>query len=131
MAGPRHRSALAAVRKASGHTQESLAAALRVDRTTVGRWEAGERIRHLTSSRSLPGYWVSHSRNCVHSSQLTGRPATSRSIGVAQRSPASQMLSTGWTNAQDGLPARVIGKWPRCCRDHARTPGLSRSAEAR
>jgi transcriptional regulator with XRE-family HTH domain len=38
----RRRAALAGVRKAAGHTQESLAAALHIDRSTVIRWEAGE-----------------------------------------------------------------------------------------
>ena len=37
------RRALAAARKAAGHTQEGLAAALHIDRSTVIRWEAGER----------------------------------------------------------------------------------------
>lgn len=35
---------LAAARKAAGHTQESLSAALGVDRTTVATWESGEHM---------------------------------------------------------------------------------------
>lgn len=42
MAVVRRRAALTGVRKAAGHTQESLAAALHIDRSTVIRWEAGE-----------------------------------------------------------------------------------------
>ncbi|WP_051111719.1 helix-turn-helix transcriptional regulator [Sciscionella marina] len=37
-----HRRAFATARKAAGHTQESLAGSLYVDRSTVIRWEAGE-----------------------------------------------------------------------------------------
>lgn len=38
----KRRTELAAARKTSGHTQESLAAALGIDRSTVIRWEAGD-----------------------------------------------------------------------------------------
>jgi len=38
----RRRRNLAAARKAAGYTQEGLAEALHVDRSTVQRWEAGE-----------------------------------------------------------------------------------------
>ncbi|WP_156756029.1 helix-turn-helix domain-containing protein [Actinokineospora pegani] len=39
------RTGFATARKAAGHTRESLAAALGVDRTTVSTWESGEAIR--------------------------------------------------------------------------------------
>ena len=42
MTGMHRRVALAGARKASGYTQEGLAAALHIDRSTVIRWEAGE-----------------------------------------------------------------------------------------
>jgi DNA-binding XRE family transcriptional regulator len=42
VAGVRRRVALAGGRKVAGHTQESLAAVLHVDRSTVIRWEAGD-----------------------------------------------------------------------------------------
>jgi transcriptional regulator with XRE-family HTH domain len=40
-AGSRRRARLAAARRAAGHSQESLAAELDVERTTVARWEQG------------------------------------------------------------------------------------------
>ena len=46
-AGPRQqRRALAAARRAAGHTQESLAEFLGVDRCTVARWEQSRRRPH-------------------------------------------------------------------------------------
>jgi len=42
VAAARRRSGLAGARRAAGHTQESLAAILHIDRSTVIRWEAGE-----------------------------------------------------------------------------------------
>jgi DNA-binding XRE family transcriptional regulator len=48
----RRRVALVGVRKAAGYTQESLAAALHADRSTVIRWEAGDQLRCLTCDQS-------------------------------------------------------------------------------
>ncbi len=42
MAGVRLRVGLVGARKAAGHTQESLAAELHVDRSTVIQWETGD-----------------------------------------------------------------------------------------
>ena len=42
MAGGRRRAGLIGARKAAGYTQEGVAAALHVDRSTVIRWEAGD-----------------------------------------------------------------------------------------
>lgn len=42
MSAVHRRTALAAARKAAGHTQESLAGALHLDRKTVIRWESGD-----------------------------------------------------------------------------------------
>lgn len=42
MTAGRRRAALAAARRTAGHTQETLAAALHIDRSTVIRWEAGD-----------------------------------------------------------------------------------------
>ncbi|MGH3623423.1 MAG: helix-turn-helix transcriptional regulator, partial [Sciscionella sp.] len=51
MATGQHRAGLAIARKAAGLTQEDLAAALRVERSTVVRWEAG---RHAPQSHLWP-----------------------------------------------------------------------------
>lgn len=54
------RSRLIQRREAVGHTQESLAEALDVDRTTVGRWESG---------RGTPQPWM--------------RPKLARALGLS------------------------------------------------
>ena len=83
---PAKRPQLSAARKAAGHTQESLAEALGVDRTTVVRWEAGE---------TDPQPWV--------------RPQLSRALQVSRAELASLLGAPG--NAGEvatlGAPANL------------------------
>lgn len=76
VAVPAKRPRLSAARKAAGHTQESLAEAIGVDRSTVVRWEAGE---------TAPQPWV--------------RPKLARLLGVTG-SELGELLGTEVATSQ-------------------------------
>jgi transcriptional regulator with XRE-family HTH domain len=101
MPTPRRRSALAAARKASGHTQESLASALQVDRTAVARWETGERtpLPHLqTKLACLLGQSSAELRALI-------TPETpSHGAGVESRLSADLSGALAWLDEHAGWP---------------------------
>lgn len=82
MAVRRHR--LIQRRAAVGHTQESLAEAIQVDRTTVGRWESG---------RASPQPWI--------------RPKLARALGLAADQLADLLATPCAVAEAVGPPSRV------------------------
>lgn len=83
MAARRH--GLASARKAAGFTQESLAAELDVDRTTVIRWESGE-------NEPQPFYWPRLTRLLGISAEELRRLLADRPLPVAPVAPAAAEL---------------------------------------
>jgi transcriptional regulator with XRE-family HTH domain len=84
MAGRRHR--LVGMRKAAGFSQERLAEAVGVERTTVMRWERGE---------TCPQPWA--------------RPKLARALGISDEA-LSELLSE---LADQKVPARHLSRLPR------------------
>lgn len=66
MPGGRRREELISARKVAGFTQEGLADVLKVDRSTVARWEAGDYLPLPTSGRS--------SQTCLAVRETSCRP---------------------------------------------------------
>lgn len=88
------RDRLARARKAAGYTQESLAEALRIDRTTVARWEAGkwEPLPYLRPKMArLLGITGTELSNLL-SAAVTGHPSQS-AVPPAAESPSALDLN--------------------------------------
>lgn len=98
----RRRTKLVAVRKAAGYTQEALAAALYLDRSTVIRWEAG---RHLP----VPYLWPKLAK-------LLGVSKERLQELLAEEEPFSprdlQVLTSPDANAQPQVWNVVVGPHP-------------------
>ena len=96
---------LASTRKAAGYTQESLAEALNVDRTTVIRWETGE-------NEPQPFYWPKLSKLLRISSeelrQLLAEPieAAASASGVPPAPDAVELLRTDCVVLRDAETLR-------------------------
>lgn len=82
------RTELADVRKAAGYSQESLAEAMQVDRSTVFRWEAGNTdplpYQQPKLARLL-GISAEGLRRLLHAAGDPPRPRRSFSPGVVRR----------------------------------------------
>ncbi|MGV9267273.1 helix-turn-helix domain-containing protein [Kitasatospora sp. NPDC003701] len=87
----RKRSALAVQRDAAGHTQESLAEALGLDRSTVGRWERG---------KGEPRPWQ------------RPRLAEELGVGLGELKDLIQSASAATASEQDMLSGDPTGKSP-------------------
>lgn len=130
---PRRRSALAAARKASGHTQESLASALQVDRTAVARWEAGQRtpLPHIQPMLArLLGQTPAELRALI--------APDDRPQGLGIETPASASLSAAfnWLDEHAGWPSgtsrsRVVAMASRVDRHEIDSLNLRRDKVSR
>ncbi|WP_231644907.1 helix-turn-helix transcriptional regulator [Sciscionella sediminilitoris] len=104
-----HRRAFATARKAAGHTQESLAGMLHIDRSTVIRWEAGE-------TTPVAYLWpkLAHSLGVSHERLQDLLAAPRRDEG-----PLSGVASVcAWIDTQTGWKAgtargKVADRWSR------------------
>jgi transcriptional regulator with XRE-family HTH domain len=94
-----HRAALAGARKAAGHTQESLAAALHIDRSTVIRWEAGE---HAPLPYLRPGLARLLGQSQEQLRALIGDDSETRLL--AEGMPVDVGVACDWLDQQAGWP---------------------------
>jgi transcriptional regulator with XRE-family HTH domain len=93
------RAALAGARKAAGHTQESLAAALHIDRSTVIRWEAGE---HAPLPYLRPGLARLLGQSQEQLRALIGDDSETRLL--AEGMPVDVGVACDWLDQQAGWP---------------------------